>query len=92
MLMDDDIAGNEQVIDIQKSFGLSDGKLAKALCVTRQTIRNWRRGEPCPMFVQNALRWMLALHRLDPLSDDLPASFRREPAANDNKPDEQAQA
>lgn len=66
----------EEILEIQKKLGLSDGKMAKALCVTRQTFRNWRRGEKCPLFAQNALIWMMELRRLDPANDNLPPGVR----------------
>lgn len=78
--------GAAQVSRIQLDFGLSDGKLARALNVTRQTVRNWRRGEPCPAFVQNALGWMLALYSIDPTHGSLPSGIRRPAPANDNHP------
>lgn len=65
-----DIAG------IQQRLGLSDGKLAIALGVTRQTVRNWRKGGTCPAFAQNAIRWMLELRRIDPANDNLPNGLR----------------
>lgn len=66
----------EEIAAIQKELGLSDGKMAEALSVTRQTWRNWRRGCKCPMFAQNALRWMMELRRLDPANDNLPGKIR----------------
>lgn len=66
----------EQIIAIQKQLGLSDGKMAAALGVTRQTWRNWRCGCTCPVFVQNALRWMMELRRLSPANDNLPDRVR----------------
>lgn len=68
--------GPDDIIAIQQGLGLSDGKMALALGVTRQTWRNWRRGCRCPVFAQNALRWMLELRRLDPANDNLPAKIR----------------
>lgn len=65
------------IATIQKELGLSDGKLAVALCVTRQTVRNWRTGHACPLFAQNALRWMMELRRLDASNDNLPPLVRR---------------
>lgn len=61
---------------VQQQLELSDGKLALALGVTRQTVRNWRTGSPCPLFAQNAIRWMLELRRLDPANDNLPKGVR----------------
>lgn len=66
----------EDIISIQQKLGLSDGKMAQALGVTRQTFRNWRRGCKCPLFAQNALRWMMELRRLDPANDNLPQKVR----------------
>jgi DNA-binding transcriptional regulator YiaG len=68
----------EEIIAIQKELGLSDGKMAHALGVTRQTFRNWRRGRVCPLFAQNALRWMMELRRLDAANDNLPERVRRQ--------------
>jgi transcriptional regulator with XRE-family HTH domain len=75
---------HESIIRLQKSLGLSDGKLALALGVTRQTVRNWRIGSACPAFAQNALRWMMELRRLDPSNDNLPDLVRLPAPANDN--------
>ena len=66
----------EEINAIQKELGLSDNKMAQALGVTRQTWRNWRTGKPCPVFVQNALRWMMELRRLSPANDNLPTKIR----------------
>jgi hypothetical protein len=66
----------EEIIAIQKELNLSDGKMAQALGVTRQTWRNWRRGCKCPLFAQNALRWMMELRRLDAANDNLPQRLR----------------
>jgi len=66
----------DEISAIQSELGLSDGKIAIALCVTRQTFRNWRKGGKCPEFSQNALRWMMELRRLDPSNDNLPAAVR----------------
>lgn len=66
----------EEIASIQKELGLSDGKIAQSLGVTRQTWRNWRRGCKCPMFAQNALRWMMELRRLDAANDNLPKRVR----------------
>lgn len=68
---------------IQKELGLSDAKLAQSLGITRQTVRNWRKGLACPVFAQNALRWMMELRRLDAHNDNLPPLVRGIPA-NDN--------
>lgn len=67
----------EQIVEIQKKLGLSDGRMAAALGVTRQTWRNWRRGCTCPPFAQNALRWMMELRRLSPANDNLPDRIRQ---------------
>lgn len=67
----------EEIISIQNELGLSDGKMAQALGVTRQTWRNWRRGCKCPAFAQNGLRWMMELRRLDAANDNLPTRVRR---------------
>lgn len=66
----------EFVITIQRELGLSDGKLASAIGVTRQTVRNWRSGGKCPDFAVNALRWMMELRRLEPANDNLPKGVR----------------
>lgn len=66
----------EQINAIQKELGLSDNKMAQALGVTRQTWRNWRTGSTCPVFAQNALRWMMELRRLSPANDNLPPKIR----------------
>ena len=66
----------DDIIGIQQKLGLSDGKMAQALGVTRQTFRNWRRGCKCPLFAQNALRWMMELRRIDPANDNLPPKVR----------------
>ena len=68
----------EFVVTIQKELGLSDGKMAAAIGVTRQTVRNWRRGQACPAFAQNALRWMMELRRLDAANDNLPSGVRQD--------------
>ena len=67
---------SEDIKEIQQKLGLSDGKIAHAIGVTRQTFRNWRRGEKCPLFAQNALRWMMELRRISPANDNLPAKVR----------------
>lgn len=66
----------EEFATIQQQLMLSDGKMANALGVTRQTVRNWRIGCKCPEFAQNALRWMLELRRIDPANDNLPQAVR----------------
>ena len=66
----------DDIIAIQKELGLSDGKMAIALGVTRQTWRNWRTGRACPVFVQRALCWMMELRRLEPANDNLPQRIR----------------
>ena len=75
---------NDDLAGIQRLLGLSDGKIADALGVTRQTWRNWRTGRRCPAFAQNALRWMLELRRLEPSNDNLPERIRLPKPANDN--------
>lgn len=65
-----------EIIDLQRTLGLSDGKMAKALMVTRQTWRNWRTGRTVPPFAQQALRWMIELRRLSPANDNLPEKIR----------------
>lgn len=67
----------EDIIGIQRELGLSDGKMAKALGLTRQTWRNWRRGCKCPAFAQNSLMWMMELRRLQPANDNLPKGVRQ---------------
>jgi DNA-binding XRE family transcriptional regulator len=66
----------EEIVAIQKELGLSDGKMAQAIGVTRQTWRNWRRGCKCPLFAQNAIAWMMELRRLSPANDNLPVKVR----------------
>ena len=66
----------EKIKEIQQALGLSDNKMAQSLGLTRQTWRNWRNGCTCPLFAQNALRWMLELRRLDPQNDNLPPRIR----------------
>ena len=66
----------EMICEIQRTLGLSDNKMAKALGVTRQTWRNWRTGCTCPVLAQNAMRWMLELRRLSPSNDNLPERVR----------------
>lgn len=66
----------EEIIAIQQELGLSDGKMALALGLTRQTWRNWRTGRACPIFAQQALRWMMELRRLQPANDNLPERVR----------------
>lgn len=66
----------EKICEIQRVLGLSDNKMAKAIGVTRQTWRNWRNGCKCPLFAQNALRWMIELRRLSPANDNLPERIR----------------
>ena len=70
----------DEIIAIQKELGLSDGKMAKALGLTRQTWRNWRRGCKCPTFAQNSLVWMMELRRLEPANDNLPKGVRALPS------------
>lgn len=64
------------LINIQQELGLSDGKMAKVFGVTRQTWRNWRNGNRCPLLAQNAIRWMLTIRELSPANDNLPALVR----------------
>lgn len=64
------------LIEIQRKLGLSDGKMAKALGVTRQTWRNWRSGKAMPGLAQNALRWLMELRRLAPANDNIPERMR----------------
>jgi hypothetical protein len=72
-----DIEPNKETIEaIQRRIGLSDGKMAASLGITRQTWRNWRTGRRCPEFALNALRWMMELRRLSPANDNLPERFR----------------
>ena len=66
----------EELLEMQSKLKLSDGKMAQALGVTRQTWRNWRRGCRCPLFAQNALRWMMELRRISPANDNLPAKIK----------------
>ena len=66
----------KDISEIQRALGLSDNRLAQALGVTRQTVRNWRNGCMCPMLAQNALRWMLELRRIAPENDNLPDRVR----------------
>lgn len=61
---------------IPVDFGLSDRKLAVALSVTRQTVRNWRTGRCFPEFAQKSIRWLVELRRLDPANENLPESLR----------------
>lgn len=60
----------------QAMLGLSDNKLAAAIGVTRQSVRNWRNGGSFPVFAQNALRWMMALRAADPANDNLPETVK----------------
>ena len=68
-----------EIVSLQQRLGLSDQKLASCLGVTRQTVRNWRRGCKCPRAMQNAIRWMLEVRRLDPANDNLPKHLRFTP-------------
>ncbi len=65
-----------ELTEMQQRLGLSDGKMAKALGVTRQTWRNWKSGRRCPDLAQNAMRWMIELRRLSPANDNLPERIR----------------
>lgn len=76
-------ACDKRILSLQSALGLSDGKLAKALGVTRQTVRNWRRGCKVPQFADNSIRWLLALHAVDPANDNLPDAFRAKPATSE---------
>ncbi len=69
----------DELLAIQARLGLSDGKMAASLGVTRQTWRNWRRGCKCPPAMRNAIRWVLELRRLDPANDNLPKHLRFRP-------------
>lgn len=69
----------EDFINIQRRLELSDGRIAKALGVTRQTWRNWRCGRPCPRAMQHYLAVLLELRRLDPSNDNLPPPLRFKP-------------
>ena len=75
---------SSEISAIQQELGLSDAKLAQSLGITRQTVRNWRKGMACPIFAQNALKWMMELRRLDANNDNLPPLVRCAPA-NDNE-------
>lgn len=66
----------EEIKAVQERLGLSDGKMAKALGITRQTWRNWRIGEPCPLFARNSLRWLMELRRLDAGNDNIPDGMK----------------
>ena len=66
----------DDLVEMQRKLGLSDGKMAQSIGVTRQTWRNWRRGCKCPLFAQNALRWMMELRRLDAANDNLPQKIK----------------
>lgn len=66
----------DEILGIQRQLGLSDGKMALALCVTRHTFRNWRTGKPVPEFASQALRWMMELRRIQPDNDNLPELVR----------------
>lgn len=66
----------DELCELQTRLDLSDNRMAQALGITRQTWRNWRTGRPCPLFAQNALRWLLELRRVSPANDNLPARLR----------------
>ncbi len=66
----------DDLVEIQNKLGLSDGKMAKALGVTRQTWRNWRSGKAMPALAQNAVRWLMELRRLAPANDNIPERMR----------------
>lgn len=68
----------EEILAVQRQLGLSDTKIAAALGITRQTWRNWRTGQTCPVFAQKALVWMMTLRKLDPANDNLPRHVRVE--------------
>jgi DNA-binding transcriptional regulator YiaG len=74
--MTDSEPNKETIETIQRRLGLSDGKMAAALGITRQTWRNWRTGRKCPEFAQNALQWLMELRRLSPSNDNLPERIR----------------
>lgn len=65
-----------ELTELQRRLNLSDGKMAKAIGVTRQTWRNWKTGRRCPELARNALRWMAELHRISPANDNLPERIR----------------
>jgi len=65
-----------KISEVQRDLGLSDGKMAAAIGVTRQTVRNWKRGCKFPIFAQQSLVWMIELRRLDPGNDNLPQGVR----------------
>lgn len=62
--------------DMQMSLGLSDGKMAAALGISRQTLHNWRTGRGIPLLAQNAMRWMMELRKLSPHNENLPKQVR----------------
>lgn len=66
----------EELRHLQEALGLSDGKMASSLGVTRQTWRNWRTGRACPEFAQNSLRWLMELRKLSPSNDNIPKHMR----------------
>jgi DNA-binding transcriptional regulator YiaG len=74
--MQEQTFNRDHFASIQRQLGLSDGKMAAALGITRQTWRNWRLGMTCPEFAQNALRWLMELRRLSPANDNLPDRLR----------------
>ena len=65
-----------ELTELQRRLCLSDGKMARAIGVTRQTWRNWKTGRKCPKLAMNALRWMAELHRISPANDNLPERIR----------------
>lgn len=67
---------NTEIASVMADLGLSDGKMAIAVGVTRQTVRNWRRGAAYPPIAQNAIKWMMELRRIDPDNDNLPKNVR----------------
>lgn len=70
----------------QAELGLSDGRMATVLGITRQSWRNWRtgretkRGGQRPL-VELAIRALLELRRLDPENPTLPDAIRGKPGS-----------
>ena len=67
----------DQVIELQRRLGLRDTEIARALGVTRQTWRNWRKGRTIPYFVGHGLKAIGELYNLDPANENLPEGIRR---------------
>ena len=63
-------------VSIYNNLGISDGKLADAIGVTRQTVRNWRKSNSCPTFALNAMLWLSELRVADPINDNIPLVLR----------------